>query len=554
MKFAPLGDAAVIVSLDGGLDDAALAAVTNLAESIREACWPGVIDVVPAYGSVAVFYDPYRTGGEDGSPYEWLREAIIERVRLAGNAQTTESMLEARIVELPVHYGGADGPDLEAVAAHTGLAKEDVIVRHAGAGYRVQAIGFAPGFPYLSGLPAELATPRRPTPRTHVAAGSVGIGGAQTGVYPLASPGGWQLIGQTDAQLFDARRPEPSLLRVGDRVKFIAATGARAISDGPGRISPVSDSAEGARGPGLWILSPGMLTTVQDLGREGQRAAGVPSGGALDALALRLANLLVGNPEDAAGLEFTLIGPEIEFQHDGLIALGGADFTGCAAWRPLRVATGQRIKFGPAVKGCRGYLAVAGGLDVPPVLGSRSTYARAQLGGWQGRALQAGDVVPCFAVRRQADEHWWLDPRILPDYGASAVRVLAGAQADEFPESTWDEEWKVTSQADRMGMRLAGPKILRKIGTELVSAPVAPGTVQLPPDGQPIVLLAEAQTIGGYPRLAHVINVDQPRLAQLRPGDLLRFERVSIGDAHQLWLAREHSLALLREGLAGKIR
>lgn len=554
MKFAPLGDAAVIVSLDGGSDDAALAAVTNLAESLRQARWPGVIDVVPAYGSVAVFYDPCRIGGEEDSPYERLREAIMERVRMNQNAKTTEPMMEARILELPVYYGGADGPDLEAVAAHTGLAKADVIARHAAASYRVQAIGFAPGFPYLSGLPAELATPRRSTPRTLVAAGSVGIGGAQTGVYPLASPGGWQLIGRTDAQLFDAFRPEPSLLRVGDRVKFVAATGARAISASLGQISSFGISAHVAAGPRLRILSPGMLTTVQDLGREGQRAAGVPSGGALDALALRLANLLVGNPEGAAGLEFTLIGPEIEFQHDGLIALGGADFTGCAPWRPLRVAAGQRIKFGPAMKGCRGYLAVAGGLDVPPVLGSRSTYARAHLGGWQGRALQAGDVVPCFAVRRQADEHWWLDPRILPDYGTSAVRVLAGAQADEFPEATWDEEWKVTSQSDRMGMRLAGPKILAKTGTELVSAPVAPGTVQVPPDGQPIVLLAEAQTIGGYPQLAHVINVDQPRLAQLRPGDRLGFERISIGDAHQLWLAREYSLALLREGLAGKIR
>jgi antagonist of KipI len=207
------------------------------------------------------------------------------------------------------------------------------------------------------------------------------------------------------------------------------------------------------------------------------------------------------------------------------------------------------------MSGCRGYLAVAGGIAVERVLGSRSTYARAGLGGWHGRALRAGDVLPVVAVARTATEHWWIDPRILPGYGpAPTVRVVFGAQASEFGGGWLEQEFKVTPQSDRMGLRLGGAALVRAGGGELLSSPVAPGTIQVPPDGQPIVLMADAQTIGGYPQLAHVIGVDLPLLAQLRPGDRVRFQAVPLEEAHQLWLAREHVLAMLRQGLAQKFR
>jgi antagonist of KipI len=152
-------------------------------------------------------------------------------------------------------------------------------------------------------------------------------------------------------------------------------------------------------------------------------------------------------------------------------------------------------------------------------------------------------------------EHWWIDHRILPEYSAApTVRVVLGAQAGEFGDEWLKAEFKVTPQSDRMGMRLAGPALVRARGGDLLSSAVAPGTVQVPPDGQPIVLMADAQTIGGYPQLAHAISVDLPLLAQLRPGDTVRFHVVALGDAHQLWLAREYALAMLREGLAQKFR
>lgn len=304
----------------------------------------------------------------------------------------------------------------------------------------------------------------------------------------------------------------------------------------------------------LTVIRAGMLTTVQDLGRRGHRADGVPLGGAVDAFALRLVNLLVGNAEEAAGLEFTLVGPELEFSAATTIAVGGGDFGGPPRWQPVRVRAGERVKFGPARSGCRGYLALAGGIDVPAVLGSRGTYLRGKLGGLDGRALRDGDVLRAADLAREVVGRWHIDERILPAYTAApTVRVVRGAQAGEFDGTLTDGEFKVTAKADRMGVRLAGPAVGRSGGAELVSATVVPGTVQVPPDGQPIVLLADAQTIGGYPQIAHVASVDLPLVAQLRPGDTVRFTEVPLAAAHELVLTREHALAMLREGLAGKI-
>ena len=305
----------------------------------------------------------------------------------------------------------------------------------------------------------------------------------------------------------------------------------------------------------ITVIRAGMLTTVQDLGRSGVRSLGVPPGGAADALALRIVNLLVGNDEGAAALEFTLFGPELEFAVDATIAVGGGNFIGALPrWQPVRVRAGERVKFGAARSGCRGYLAVAGGLDVPVVLGSRGTYLRAALGGLAGRALRDGDVLRASEVTREVIGRWHLDERILPAYGVSPmVRCVRGAQAAEFGGTFTAVEFKVTAKSDRMGVRLAGPTVARSGERELVSTTVVPGTVQVPPDGQPIVLLADAQTIGGYPQIAHVVTVDLPLVAQLRPGDTVRFREISLEAAHELVRGRERAIAMLREGLAAKI-
>jgi len=304
---------------------------------------------------------------------------------------------------------------------------------------------------------------------------------------------------------------------------------------------------------GVIVQRAGMFTTVQDLGRRGYRAVGVPLSGAMDDFALRVANLLVGNPEDTAALEYTMVGPELVFECDTLVAAGGGDFGALPLWQPAIARAGEPVKFTASRRLCRGYLAVAGGFAVEPVLGSRSTYVRAGFGGCRGRALRDGDVLPVLHLARHSVGQWHLDERILPAYSAAPeVRVVRGAQAEEFGGALFGAEFKVSPQSDRMGVRLAGPRLARARDTELVSATVAPGTIQVPPDGQLIVLMADAQTIGGYPQVAHVIRVDLPLIAQLRPGDAVRFREVTLGEAHELALAREQTLGILRDGLARK--
>lgn len=328
----------------------------------------------------------------------------------------------------------------------------------------------------------------------------------------------------------------------------------------------------------LSIIRHGLLTTVQDLGRPGYQHLGVVVSGAMDALALRVANLLVGNNEDAAGLEITLLGPTLRFEADHLLALTGADlsptFDGQPApmHRPVAVRAGTVLAFGAARAGCRTYLAVAGGLAVPLVLSSRATYLRAALGGWHGRALQAGDELPVFeptatgrqlrqAVASASLAASWVAARWTPGsalcphpHAQPLIRAVRGPEYGQFAETSqrafWREPFTITPAADRMGYRLSGPALERVTTPELLSSAVTFGTVQVPPGGQPIALLADAQTTGGYPRLAQVCSVDFPALAQARPGQQLRFQEVSLAEAQALYLAQERRIYSFRKALA----
>ncbi|MGI4887324.1 MAG: biotin-dependent carboxyltransferase family protein [Janthinobacterium lividum] len=328
----------------------------------------------------------------------------------------------------------------------------------------------------------------------------------------------------------------------------------------------------------LSILHPGLLTTVQDLGRPGYQKDGVVVGGALDACALRVANLLVGNPEGAAGLEITLRGPRLRFGAGALLALAGADLSptldGQAVGlnRPVWAPAGAELAFGAPRAGCRAYLAVAGGVAVAPVLGSRATYLRAGLGGWHGRALQAGDELPVGAptalgqqLRLElagnqtswAQARWTPGPQLCPVPRPSpVVRAVRGPEYGQFSAASqrafWEAPFAITAAADRMGYRLQGPALARLTDAELLSSTVTHGTVQVPANGQPIVLLADRQTTGGYPRLAQVITADFGALAQAAPGQALRFQEVSLAEAQALYLAQERALRALQRAIAFK--
>lgn len=324
----------------------------------------------------------------------------------------------------------------------------------------------------------------------------------------------------------------------------------------------------------IHVLKPGLLTTVQDLGRPGYQQYGVVVGGALDAFAARVANLIVGNEDNAAVFEMAQTGPELRFDREAIVAWCGADFAAQIGDEPLpcdravRVAAGETIRFGLARSGLRAWLAVAGGLDVPLVMGSRSTYRRAGIGGHAGRPLQAGDDLQVFApsgwarqilsalgAGRKRATTWTVRPGTMGrPAAAGVVRAVRG------PECTWftldaqraffSAEWTATKEADRMGVRLAGPVLERRQSGDMVSSAVNAGIVQVPAAGQPIVLLPSRQSVGGYPRLASVATVDLRRIAQLRPGDRVRFEEINLAVAHDLYLARERDLNRVRTGLA----
>lgn len=278
----------------------------------------------------------------------------------------------------------------------------------------------------------------------------------------------------------------------------------------------------------------------------------------MDRLAVRVANLLVGNDENAPVLEMTLVGPDLHFEADAVVALGGAPAGVLPVWQPVRVKAGETLGLAELRQGCRSYLAVAGGFVVREVMDSAATDLRARLGIFEGRALRAGDLLEWrpAALDYRTWDRWRIGRDLLPPYShAPTVRFVRGAQwgwfAAEAHQALSTGTYRLTQQADRMGLRLQGPRLALAEPREMSSEGVGFGSIQVPPDGQPIVLMAERQTIGGYPKIGDVISVDLPRLAQLRPGDTLRFEEIGLDGATSLYLANEKALGRLREGLAG---
>lgn len=543
----PLGDSALVARVGRNLDRCEVLRVASVADRIRRQYLEGILDVVPAFQDVAIYLS---------SPLPRLERLLEELARLIQAADTSARDKPERTIEIPVSYGGDDGCDLEEVAHSAGISASDVVALHTSGDYVVQAIGFSPGFAYLAGLAPALCMARRKSPRARITAGSVAIGGTQTGIYSLPTPGGWNIIGRTPLHLFDIRRDPPALLRVGDRVQFRAAHIEADDSSGPPdhrRLYIPRSEQDGMQC--INVVRPGLWTTIQDLGRPGYRADGIPLGGAADPFALRVANLLTGNAESAAALEFTLLGPELQFQCDALVALTGATVKGLPSWQAFRVKCGQILRLDSLASGCRGYLAVSGGIQVPAVLGSRSTYTDAEIGGLEGRPLRVGDVLPLQPSRSDCRGNWRISRSVIPSYSTSpVVRVMAAGHFDEFSTAWLQDSFEVSSRSNRMGVRLIGALATKSGGSlgSIPSSPVVPGIIQVPPDGNPIVLLADAQTIGGYPQIGAVISADIPLVAQLRPGDSIRFKRVTVEEARQLLFERERDLGFLRIGLEEK--
>jgi len=330
----------------------------------------------------------------------------------------------------------------------------------------------------------------------------------------------------------------------------------------------------------LRVHRAGILSTLQDRGRYGYQRYGMPVGGVMDEHSHRLANLLVRNAEDDATLELTLAGPRLEFTDSALIAICGGDFAPTIggqevpASRPVLVRAGSVLDLAVCRLGCRAYLAIAGGFDVPAVMGSKSTYLPAGIGGFKGRALRRGDELP--VQRASADLYPALHRALqsaeafaCPKWSVHAnaalmahdhhrIRFIQGRHFGLFSESSRAQfvsaEFRIAANSDRMGYRLEGPTLALAQPGDILPEAVTFGSVQVPPDGKPIVLMANRQTTGGYPLIGEVASVDLPLLAQLPPGDTLRFEPITLEQSQELYLQREREMALMREALRDRAK
>jgi KipI family sensor histidine kinase inhibitor len=539
IRFLPVRDDALLVELPD------LEQTLALFDSLTQDPIAGVGELIPGARTILVSYRPAVV-----SP-----EAIAASVR--GREMGNRASAGGALVEVPVTY---DGDDLAEVAELLGITTREVVDLHTGSEYSVGFTGFAPGFAYLSGGHPALTVPRRSSPRTRIPAGSVALAGTFSGVYPRESPGGWQLIGTTREQMWDLRRPQPALLLPGDRVRFVevgAATstaqaadeGAGIAEEGAGIREPAHVHAASEAASAVEIAAPGMLTLLQDLGRPGHASMGVSSSGALDPVSLRAANRLVGNDSGTACLEMTFGGLTLTARGPQVLSVTGAgvpltvtDSDGTrrsvAFGTAFALDSGSSLAVGSPRVGLRSYLAVRGGFAVEPILGSLSTDVLAGLG---PEPVVAGAVLPIRSVERglRAVEVGRVAPVALtgtptdadtPDTDVVVLDVVPGPRTDWFTveavASLAAQTWSVSSRSNRVGLRLEGEAITRSpesVNAELPSEGTVSGAIQIPPNGQPVLFLADHPLTGGYPVIGAVATHHLPLAGQLPPGTQLRF-------------------------------
>jgi len=490
LRIGAYGDGAFI---DLGVERAPdrAAQTLALAAAIRGA-WPEA-DVTVGGGTLAVA----------GVPVDEVRRLASGRAAGAGASPAIEP---ARSHLVAAVY---DGPDLDDVARTLGVAVEEVIARHSGAEYVVELVGFLPGFAYLAApLGWPLAVARRPAPRPRVAAGSIGVAGSFTAIYPFASPGGWNLLARIiDAVPFDPDRDPPALFAPGDRVRFAVSM--------PGEIplAPAPGSAAVAAVPsrGLLVVAAPACATVQDRGRPGQLGRGIPPSGPLDPETFAAANLAVGNDPGAAAIEVPLGALEVE-------ARGGPQVVSVDGAPAVRLAEGERLRVTETERAVR-YLAVGGGIDVPLVLGARATLLAARLGGYLGRPLRRGDRLAVGNGEHPAA------PAPSPP-GDEALLVDPGPHLARFPLGAYEAllagPWRVSRLGDRTGVRLEGARVPREGPDLALPAPMIRGAIEITTDGTPIVLGPDHPTTGGYPVLAVLRAASWGALARRRPGETVR--------------------------------
>ncbi len=541
-QIVHMGENALLVSYGSRISHALNKQVRSLGQAISDSDLPGIIGIVPAFASVLICFDPLKC------PEGELRRALDHSLE-------TELVAEdnpGRAHIIPARYGGSEGPDLEEIAAEHDLAVSEVIRLHTQHPYTVYFLGFLPGFAYMGRVSSKIGSSRLRTPRVRVPAGSVGIAGLQTGIYPCASPGGWRIIGRTSCRVWDASAREPALFAPGDRVRFVESV--EAVESSPPNVR-----RDAAQHPLFEVVSPGALTTIQDVGRPGYAHLGLGQGGVSDRDAAARANALVGNVAGAPVLELTLTGPTLRTIQSTAIALEGADFACYVDNDPVPqgmswfLRAGATLRFNrksPRHGGARAFLAVAGGFQALRLLGSSSTCLPAGFGGLDGRALRAGDLLEAAPIQyspASVSGRYWLGGPATPSTGEHVLRFIPfegpGKPSRASLRNFVDAVWRVTELSDRMGTRLSSMEgaVMHGRG-EMASFPVLRGAIQLPPDGGPLLLGVDHQTTGGYPLLGVVAQADWPVMAQLLPGERVRFVAIGVAEAREAYARSQASL------------
>jgi KipI family sensor histidine kinase inhibitor len=517
-RILPVSDRALLVEYEG------LDAVLAHFAALGDAGLAGVEELIPAAATIMVRYDPTLVGPR----------ALAERIRAVGAAEHAAS--EHDTVTVDVVY---TGEDLDEVAAVLDVSREELIRRHTGATWRGAFAGFAPGFVYCVGDDPLFSVPRRASPRTRIPAGAVAVAGNFSAVYPRTSPGGWQLLGRTPERMWDLDRTPPAFIQPGQEVRYRAVRDEVDLSGAAPRETELPTVAPDARA--LEVVRPGAQLLLQDLGRPGMLGIGVAASGAADRRALRAANRVVGNEPGTAARELAGGGAELRVRAAGVVAwtgasgrrrVVGADGAEFPLERgvPTAVEPGDTIHLGGFSRGLRGYLAVRGGFAVPDVLGSLTTDT---LSGVGPQPLRAGDVLPLGGTEaaHAVAPNDAPRPELPGPDDVVDLDIVLGPRTDWFTpaavETLTSQEWLVTPQSDRVGLRLEGEVPLeRAVTDELPSEGAATGAIQVPANGQPVLFLPDHPLTGGYPVIGAVRDADLDLAGQLAPGMRVRFRVV----------------------------
>lgn len=561
----PLGETAVTIAFEAIISEPINDLVIALYQHLQVQSIKDVKDIIPAYHTVTLIFDSSILKQVD-DVFKTMKQLATNAIESCNWQQT----IEHQTVEIPVCYDTAFGLDIVTMAADKGISIDELIQRHISRQYRIYCIGFLPGFAYMGNVDDVLATPRRQAPRTVVKAGSVGIAGVQTGVYPLQSPAGWNIIGETPLPLFDANRAEPVLLKMGNIVQFkpISLSDFLVKKNKPTEVKPSPVITANS----ITILKQGIADTVQDLGRFGHQQFGINPTGAMDVVAAKVANFLVGNAATEAVFELHFPASVLQFNEDALIALSGADFNAMINDEPIPintpiiVAAGSILKFMKLASGARCYLAVSGGLVEKKWLGSYSTNLKANAGGYFGRLLQKGDVInicPNLQLKAYLEDKsttvmpWQADVAELYK-NVNNIEIIAGNEHSFLTEASVDlltaSSFVITAKSDRMGYQLHGIPLQLQQPLSLISTAVIRGTVQLLPNGELIVLMADHQTIGGYPRVAQVAQVAMPKLAQMQAHQRLIFTLITHEQAVQMLRLQQQHLLHIQNACIFKLK